>query len=112
MAPETDTTLLVAHVRAFNHGVRTGDWSPMLARFDPDAELRFEPGPAFHGLEEIRSAYAERPPDDTIVLLGAQAQDEHTLVAGFAWSKGGTGRMTLRQEAGLIRSLTVAFDER
>jgi hypothetical protein len=48
--------LLERHVRAFNHGVRTSDWEPMLAHFDDDAELRFdnvEAGP-FVGLDAIR----------------------------------------------------------
>ena len=44
MSPGTD--LLQAHVRAFNDGVRTGDWEPMLDRFADDAELRFENAPA------------------------------------------------------------------
>ena len=35
-----------SHVRKFNHGVRTGDWEPMLERFALDAELRFENVPA------------------------------------------------------------------
>ena len=35
-------TLIERHVEDFNHGVRTGDFGPMLVRFSPDAELRFE----------------------------------------------------------------------
>lgn len=38
--------LVEKHVRAFNHGVRTGDWEPMLASFADDAEVRFENAPA------------------------------------------------------------------
>ena len=31
--------LLRAHVASFNHGVRTGRWGPMLARFDEHAVM-------------------------------------------------------------------------
>jgi hypothetical protein len=105
--------LLEQHVRGFNHGVRSGDWDPMLAHFADDAELRFENAPAgpFHGLEAIRTAYREQPPDDEIVLLGVQADSEHTATAAFAWRKGGTGRLVLEHERGLVTSLTVIFDE-
>jgi hypothetical protein len=101
------------HVRAFNNGVRTGDWEPMLASFADDAELRFENAPAgpFHGREAIRAAYREQPPDDEIALLGVQDDGEHTITAAFAWLKGGTGRLVLEHERGLVKSLTVVFDE-
>jgi hypothetical protein len=51
---------MLAHVRAFNHGVDTADWAPMLA--------------------------------------------------GFAWEKGGTGRLELEHDRGTIARLTVVFD--
>lgn len=105
--------LLERHIRAFNHGVRTSDWEPMLALFAEDAELRFENVPAgpYQGLDEIRQGYRDRPPDDEIVPLGMQESDERTVVCGFAWSKGGTGRMTLEHERGAVKRLTVVFDE-
>jgi len=98
-------------VRAFNAGVRTGDWEPMLARFADDAELHFENAPAgpFVGLEEIRRAYRERPPDDELLLLGIQDEEER-VVAAFAWTRGGTGRLLLEQDQGTITKLTVVFD--
>jgi hypothetical protein len=107
------TDLVEAHVRAFNHGVRDGDWDPMLARFADDATLRFENAPVgpFRGIDEIGSAYRETPPDDEIVLLGVQ-QDERgeSATAAFAWTRGGTGRMLFELDRGLIRTLTIAFD--
>jgi hypothetical protein len=104
--------LLQAHVRAFNDGVRSGDWEPMLGRFADDAELRFENAPAgpFNGIDAIRAAYREQPPDDEITLLGVQESDEHTAVAAFAWSKGGTGRLVLAHDRGAVTALTVIFD--
>ena len=76
------------HVRAFNNGVRTGDWEPMLASFADDAELRFENVPAgpFHGIEAIRAAYREQPPDDEIALLGVMDDGEHTVTAAFRFT--------------------------
>jgi hypothetical protein len=53
----------------------------------------------------------EQPPDDQIALLGVQDDGEHTITAAFAWAKGGTGRMILAHERGLVTSLTVIFDE-
>ncbi|HEV8102183.1 MAG TPA: hypothetical protein VGP69_00450 [Gaiellaceae bacterium] len=106
------TDLLQAHVRAFNDGVRTGDWEPMLGRFAAAAKLRFENTPAgpFIGLEAIRSAYREQPPDDEIRLLGVQDRDERTAVAAFAWLNGGTGQLVLTHDRGEITALTVVFD--
>jgi steroid delta-isomerase len=107
------STLVERHVRAFNHGVRSGDWEPMLALFADDAELRFENVPAgpFAGRDAIRTAYREQPPDDEIVLLGVQDDGEHTVTAAFAWSKGGTGQLVLEHDRGLVTRLTVVFDE-
>jgi hypothetical protein len=101
------------HVRAFNAAVLDGDWSPMLARFAEDAELHFENAPAgpFVGLDAIRQAYADQPPADTIQLLGIQENDEHHVAAAFAWSDGGTGRMLLEHDGGVVTRLTVVFDE-
>jgi hypothetical protein len=84
----------------------------MLQLFADDAELRFENAPAgpFHGIDEIRTAYREQPPDDEIVLFGVQDDGEHTVTAAFAWTKGGTGRLVLEHERGLVSSLTVVFD--
>ena len=112
-APGVGTALMEAHVRAFNDGVRTGDWDPMLSRFAHDAELRFENVPAgpFVGVDAIRAAYREQPPDDEIRLLGVQENDERTVVAAYAWTRGGTGRLVLEHEEGAVSRLTVIFDE-
>lgn len=49
--------LLERHIARFNQGVRTGDFSPMLAPFAPDATLAFEGIPVgpFHGKAAIAS---------------------------------------------------------
>lgn len=100
-------------MRAFNTGVRTGDWEPMLARFADEAELHFENAPAgpFVGVDAIRRAYRAQPPDDEILLLGIQDEEER-VVAAFAWSRGGTGRLLMEHDGGTVTKLTVVFDER
>jgi hypothetical protein len=106
--------LLEAHVRAFNEGVRSGDWEPMLRPFADDAELHFENLPAgpYVGRDEIRRGYEEQPPDDQIQLLGIQDDDEKgRVVAAFAWVRGGTGRLELEHEQGLVKRLLVVFDQ-
>ena len=80
-------TLIESHVEDFNHGVRTGDFGPMLVRFTPDAELRFEGerfGP-FVGRESIAAAYFDQPPDDRIAVESVR-QDGSEIVADFRWA--------------------------
>ena len=84
-----------------------------LTRFADDAELRFENVPAglYVGLEEIRRAYREQPPDDEIRLIGIQDDEQDARVtAAFAWARGGTGRLVLEHERGAIARLVVVFD--
>jgi hypothetical protein len=106
VAGPEDVHLIERHVQAFNEGVRTGDWEPMLAGLTPDAEFRF-PGMSFVGIAEIRAAYLERGPEDEIVLRGIDG-----TVAAFAWKQGGTGTMRFELEDGRVAGLTVEFDER
>ena len=103
-----------SHVARFNEGVRSGDWEPMLARLADDAELEFENVPAgpFVGRDAIRRGYLERPPDDEIHLLGIQDDERDSRVtAGFAWARGGTGRLVLEHDRGAITRLVVVFDQ-
>jgi hypothetical protein len=103
-----------SHVARFNEGVRSGDWEPMLAHLTDGAELHFEnvaAGP-FVGVGEIRRSYLERPPDDQIQLLGIQDDvEDNRVTAGFAWARGGTGRLVLEHERGAITRLVVIFDQ-
>ena len=110
----TGRELIESHVARFNEGVRSGVWEPMLSRFADEAELRFEGVPAgpFVGLEAIRRAYREQPPDDQIQLLGIQDDEEDARVtAAFAWARGGTGRLVLEHDRGAITRLVVVFDQ-
>jgi SnoaL-like domain len=68
------------YVAAFNHGVRSGDWSPLLALVHDDATLEFVGIPVgpFAGRAAIRAAYEAQPPTDELILL-----DEDR----YAWSR-------------------------
>lgn len=102
---------LQEHVARFNAGVRTGDFSAMLAGLADDAELEFVGVPVgpFRGRAEIAEAYRERPPDDEILVL-----DREGDTAGYAWAadpetRAGELRLTVRD--GLIRRVVVTFDD-
>ena len=107
--------LLRAHVESFNAGVRTGDWEPMLALLAPDAELVFEgvsAGP-FRGVEAIRAAYREQPPDDEIRVLD-ERDDRASVVAAYAWAADPAtraGELRLDVAGGRIAGVRVTFEE-
>ena len=106
--------LLHDHVESFNAGVRTGDWSTMLERFDDDAEMEFRGIPVgpFQGREAIAEAYRTQPPDDELRLL-EQRQREGRLEARYAWLAEAdvpAGELVMTADAGLIRTLVITFD--
>jgi steroid Delta-isomerase len=106
--------LLNRHVDHFNAGARTGDWGPMLAGFDADAELEFRGIPVgpFLGRDAIASAYREQPPDDELRVLEERERDGR-IEARYAWLAEpdvAAGEMFLTTEGGKIRKLVVTFD--
>jgi RimJ/RimL family protein N-acetyltransferase len=112
--PMTGLELLHAHVAAFNEGVRSGDFGPMLARFAADAELVFEGVPVgpFRGRDAIAAAYRERPPDDEVRILDADERADGLVVARYAWTKEpdtAAGEMRLSRDSETITSLVVTF---
>lgn len=99
--------MLVAHVERFNHGVRTGDFGPMVAAFSTDAELVFEGIPVgpFLGRDAIAEAYRAQPPDDEIVLLDGDGT--------YAWATEPAvpaGQMLLTERDGEIARLVIRYD--
>jgi steroid Delta-isomerase len=99
--------MLSEHVERFNHGVRTGDFGPMVAAFAEDAELVFEGIPVgpFVGREAIGDAYAAQPPDDEIVLLDREGT--------YAWGSAPdvpAGQMFLTERDGEIARLVIRYD--
>lgn len=106
--------MLAEHVARFNEGVRSGDFGPMLEAFAPDAVMVFEGVPVgpFEGRGAIAAAYAERPPDDEIVLLGEPRGDGDAIESDYAWKSEGTraGRMILTARGAEIARLVVTFE--
>jgi RimJ/RimL family protein N-acetyltransferase len=106
--------LLGQHVESFNAGVRSGDWSAMLARFDDKAEMEFRGVPVgpFVGKDAIAAAYREQPPDDELRVL-EEREREGRIEARYAWLAEpdiAAGELLLTPEGGLIRKLVVTFD--
>jgi hypothetical protein len=106
----TGRALAERHVARFNDAVRTGEWETFLGGFAADAEMQFAHA-TFRGRDEIGAAYRAQPPDDEIAPLGIQENDDHTVVVAFAWSRGGTGRLFLEHDRGLVTRSRVVFDE-
>jgi cysteine desulfurase / selenocysteine lyase len=105
------TDQVAAYVADFNHGVRTRDWEPMVARFAPDAELEFVGlgVPALVGHDAMRAAYAAQGPDDEIELLGTRLEGD-AVIARYAWVRGeGTGELRLKPGREGIARLAVSF---
>ncbi len=100
------------HISAFNAAVESGDWRGFSARFADDAQLDFVAVPVgpFEGRDAITAAYLDNPPDDTMLVRSVDSGEVSDIV-GFAWTRGGTGTMTLEWTPdGLVRRLVVAFD--
>ena len=100
-------SLLEREVAAFNEGVRSGDWSQLVALFAEDAVLEFEGIPVgpFAGRDAIAAAYRTMPPDDEIVLLDGGPR--------YAWSKEperAAGELHLDERDGLIVRLRVLYE--
>lgn len=105
---------LAEYVALHNHGVTTGDFEPMLRLFAPQAEFRFrslEVGP-FYGIEAIRAAFSESPPDGTLRTLGPIRDTSHGASTDYVWDAAperiaGTLQCKVG-ESGLIQSLEIS----
>ena len=88
-APGSGAALLRRYIAQLNHGVRSGDFTSMLADLTDDARLVFEGIPVgpFRGREAIGAAYRLQPPDDELELLRVN-EDGHGGASGsYAWSE-------------------------
>lgn len=108
------TRLFQEHIERYNAGVRSGDFSPMVAFFRDDAQMIFEGVPAgpFLGREAIAEAYREQPPDDEVAILDIAERDD-TVEAHYAWSQHpavAAGRMRLTPDGDRIARLVVTFE--
>jgi hypothetical protein len=107
-------SLLDEHIRRFNEGVRTGDFTRMAAAFADNAEMHFEGVPAgpFVGREAISAAYRDRPPDDEVEIFDPEERDG-LIVARYGWRRDEgrqAGEMRISQRNGQIQKLVVTFD--
>jgi steroid delta-isomerase len=102
------------HVRLFNDGVRTGDFTPMIEGFTEDAELIFVGVPAgpYRGRPAIEAAYRETPPDDEIEILSIVEREDGEIVAAYSWTRdrGRSGDLIFRVIDDDIARLVVTFD--
>jgi hypothetical protein len=88
-APGSGAALLRRYIARLNHGVRSGDFSSMLAELTDDAELVFQGIPVgpFRGREAIGAAYRSQPPDDELELLGVEDDGHGGASGSYAWSE-------------------------
>lgn len=106
--------LLRRHVEAFNKGVRSGDFGPMIDGFTDEAVLVFEGAPVgpFIGRSAIAEAYRSQPPDDEIDILRVTEADA-TIEALYGWHRDlglPAGRMIISPSGELISRLVVTFE--
>jgi hypothetical protein len=106
-------TMLDRYIRAHNQGVRTGDFTSLVALFAEGAVMSFVDLPVgtFHGREAIVRAFATQPPDDELVVVdSAVGGDGDEMIAHYRWKRvpedpGGTLR--IRTQGDLIHRLLV-----
>jgi steroid Delta-isomerase len=94
------------YVAHFNDGVRTGDWSRMLALLTDDATLEFVGIPVgpFYGRDAIGEAYRMQPPDDELVQLDGTR---------YAWAREPerpAGELQLDERDGKISGIRVLYE--
>jgi hypothetical protein len=95
------------YLALLNHGIRTGEWEPMLALLTEDCELEFIGIPVgpFHGREAIGEAYRAQPPDDELVMLDGTR---------YAWAKEPdrpAGELHLEERDGKIARIRVLYEQ-
>ena len=88
-ASGSGAALLRRYIAQLNHGVRSGDFTSMLAELTDDAQLVFEGIPVgpFHGREAIGAVYRLHPPDDEFQLLEVDEDGYGGANGSYAWSE-------------------------
>jgi hypothetical protein len=106
-------TILDRYIRAHNQGVRTGDFTSLVALFAEGAVMSFVDLPVgtFHGREAIVRAFDTQPPDDELVVVDSTVGDDgDEVIARYRWKwmpedPGGTLR--IRTQGDLIHRLLI-----
>ena len=102
--------LLERYVTFNNEGVRTRDFSSLLALFAPEAVMRLDgiaAGP-FSAASAVAEAFREHPPDDELELLDHLAAGDRAV---YGWSKRPgvpAGELRIAERDGLILELLVS----
>jgi steroid delta-isomerase len=106
--------VLEAHIRRFNAAVGSGDFAEMARGFTADAQMVFEGVPVgpFLGRDAIVEAYARKPPDDEVRLLGTPQVEGAKVESAYGWAGDGcrAGRMIVTVRDGAIARLVVTFE--
>jgi hypothetical protein len=110
-------SLLMRYAAEHNRGVRTGDFSGLVALLAPDAALRFFGVPVgpFVGTAAIAAAFAATPPTDELVLLGPPRDHGATAVAPYAWARTSShaaGAIRIETKDGRVLSIDVTVGPR
>jgi steroid Delta-isomerase len=98
-------------VDAFNEGVRTGEWQPLLAFCTEDVELEFVGIPVgpFHGRDAVAEAYRAQPPDDELIVL----EQKGPAAGVYAWAREAerpAGELYLETTEGLVSRIRVYYE--
>jgi steroid delta-isomerase len=104
-------TTLHRYVELHNHGVKSGDFAELIELFDDEALMVFHGLPLgpFRGRQAIGQAFAERPPDDELIILDT-CGDPGCVTARYAWQRNPTrcaGQIGVEVRDGQIMRLTV-----
>ena len=104
------------YLAVHNAGVVSGDFSDVVELFTDDGELRFvgvELGP-YKGHNEIRQAFKDYPPSDTLILTSVTA-DGNKATAVYARSSEPdkrVGTLVLTGQDDRIQRLTISVQAR
>ena len=103
--------LLQAYVSAHNAGVRTGDYSSLVALLAQNAQMHFEGLPVgpFVGRDEVARAFAKDPPGAELVVLEARSEGD-AAVALYGWQGAAAvfaGALTITGAGGKIKQILV-----
>jgi hypothetical protein len=115
-APGGAADLLRRYVARLNYGVRTGDFTAMVAELADDAELVFEGIPVgpFLGSEAIAAAYRTQPPDDELELLSVHDDGRGAARGVYAWSERpglAAGEVLVTARVGRIARVLVRYGD-
>jgi hypothetical protein len=102
---------VASYIERHNHGVRTGDFEPLLELFAEDAQLHFRgiPHGPFSGIREITAVFDAHPPDDELIAADVVGNGT-SYRARYAWRSAPDlfeGEIIMMIDEGRITSLLI-----